>query len=350
MRATRRRTMGWSAAAAALTCALGLSALAGTASAQGQKFPAGKTVSIYVGTSPGGTVDATMRLVARHIGKYLPGNPTVVPRNLPGAGSRKLAAYLYNQAPKDGTEFGLILRPLATDTLLGGADNQFDVLKLTWLGTPSPVTDVCGFWHTSPVKSFEELQKTEIVIPAIGAEAGEVAQTSILHHLAGARLRTVIGYQGGGEMNLALERGEAHGRCALSWEAVKSSYPDFITERKFLPFVQFALQRHPDLPAVPTIMELAKTDLDRQALDVLLLPQSFGFPFAAPPDLDPETKALLRDALAKVLQDPAFLAEAQLRKFDVSFISGEAHEAMLKKVYAYPPAVIERAKALVVRK
>jgi len=325
--------------------------LAGSvASAQGPAFPAGKPVSIYVGTSAGGPADTTMRMVASHIVKYLPGNPTVIARNMPGAGSRQLAAYLYNQAAKDGTEFGLLLRPIATDSLFTDSGTQFDVRQLTWLGSPSNVTDTCGFWVTSPVQEWEALQETEIVIPGIGADAGEIAQANVLQNLAGAKIRTVIGYQSGGELTLAMERGEAHGRCAISWEAVKSTYADWLAENKFKPFMQFSMQRHPDLPEVPTVLELAKTDLDQKALEVFLAPQDFGFPFAAPPGLDPEVTAMLRKALQSVFTDPDFIAEARTRKFDVNPITGERLTEILEKVYSYPPEVIDRAIELKTRK
>jgi tripartite-type tricarboxylate transporter receptor subunit TctC len=282
-------------------------------------------------------------MVASHIGKYLPGKPTVIPKNMPGAGSRQLAAYLYSQAAKDGTEFGLLLRPIATDSLFTDSGKRFDVQKFTWLGSPSAVTDTCGFWVTSPVQKWEDLQQTEVIIPGIGADAGEIAEANVIYNLTKARIRTVIGYQSGGEMTLAMERGEAHGRCAIAWEAIKSSYPDWLSEKKFKPFVQFAKQRHPELADVPTIMEMAKTELDKQALEVFLTPQEFGFPFAAPPGLHPDVAAILRKALQSVFEDPEFIAEAKSRKFDVQPVSGETLGAILTKIYSYPPEVIARA-------
>lgn len=328
--------------------ALGLVLVAASVEAQqAPQYPAGKQVSIYVATAPGGTADFTMRMIAQHIGRHLPGSPTVVPKNMPGAGSRKLAEYLYSQAPKDGTEFGLLLRPIATDPLFTDTGGLYDVQKFVWLGSPSPVTDVCGFWHTAPIQSLAEMQTKELIIPAIGVEAGEAVQASILRQLTGSKIKTVVGYQSGGAMSLAVERGEAHGRCAISWEAIKSTYPDYITQKLFKPFVQFALARHPELPDVPAIMELAKADIDRQALDVILAPQSFGFPLAAPPGLRPETAAVLKKALESTMQDPAFTAEAAKRKFDINFVPGAKLDEVLKTVYSYPPAVVERAKVLI---
>ncbi len=333
--------------AATMTAALGV----GMAQAQGMKYPAGKQVSMYVGTKAGGTADSTMRLIARHIGKFLPGNPTIVAKNMPGAGSRKLAEYLYTHAAKDGTEFGLLLRPIATDPLFKKrGKTTFDIQKLTWLGSPSPVTDVCGFWHNQPIQSFDMLQTKELVIPGISTESGEAVQANIMRRLTGAKIRVVAGYQSGGAMTLAMERGEAAGRCAISWEAIKSKYRDFITKKQFKPFMQFSLKRHADLPQVPSIMEFVKTDIDRQALQVILAPQSFGFPFAAPAGLSKETTAILRNALKSVLTDAGFLAEAKRRKFDIDFVPGTELLSVLKTVYGYPKAVIDRAKALVANK
>ncbi len=339
--------MRWRTFAGSLTAAISLmTGLGGAALAQAPLFPAGKTVSLYVATAPGGTADFTMRMVARYIGKHLPGNPTVVPKNMPGAGARKMASYLHSQAAKDGTEFGLLLRFIATDTLYTPAEDLFDVLKLSWIGSPSPVTDVCGFWYTSPVQKFEDLQTKEVVIPGIGSDAGEAAQTSILSQLTGAKIRTILGYQSGGEMTLALERGEAHGRCAISWEAIKSTYPDFTAKKQFKPFVQFALKRHPELADVPAVMEFAKSDLDRKALEVFLAPQSFGFPFAAPSDMNPATVAVLRDSFAATMKDPEFLAEAAQRKFDINYVPGADLQDLLKKIYGFPKEVVDRTKAL----
>ena len=333
---------------AALGGILGLAFVAGpTEAQQAPAYATGKLVSVYVATAAGGTADFTMRMIAQHIGKHLPGQPTVVPKNMLGAGSRKLAEYLYSQAAKDGTEFGLLLRPIATDPLFADADAAYDVQKLVWLGSPSPVTDVCGFWHTAPIQSFDEMKTKELVIPAIGAEAGEAVQSSILRQLTGVKIRTVIGYQSGGEMALAVERGEAHGRCALSWEAIKSTYPDYIAKKQFKPFVQFALERHKELPDVPAIMEMAKAEIDKQALDVILAPQSFGFPLAAPPGISAQTADILRKALQATMTDPAFLADAAKRKFEIDFVPHTRLESILKSVYGYPPAVIDRAKALI---
>lgn len=332
----------------AIGCVSLLSIFASEVSGQENTYTAGDTVTIFAGTSPGGTNDAVMRMVADHIGKHLPGNPSVVPQNMPGAGSRKLAAYLQSRAPKDGTEIALLLRPIVTDALLSGTGDgaQFDVQDFNWLGSPSPVTDICFFWEKSPVQSFEELQSTEMVIPGIGADAGEITQATILGKLTGAKIRTVLGFESGSEMNLALERGEADGRCAVGWEAMKGSYADWVAENRFKPFIQFAMERNPELPGTPSIMEFAKSDLDTQALEVFLAPQQFGFPLAAPPGVSPETVEMLRTALNETFSDPEFIAAAEALRFSVNPVDGAKLTEIIERIHSYPPEVLERIQEL----
>ena len=222
--------------------------LAGPALAQpaAAPFPAGKAVSIHVGTSPGGTNDLLMRMVARHIGKYLPGHPNVVPHNTPGAGGKRLASLLYNTAPRDGNELGVIQRSVTTDQLLIDASLPFRMQELTWIGTPTGTTDTCIVWHKSRVQSLADLQTTELILAGTG---NETTQVSILQRLTGGKIRVVLGYPGGAAMNVALERGEADGRCAISWEALKSNYAAWLRDKKVKVLAQYALVRNPERSA-----------------------------------------------------------------------------------------------------
>jgi tripartite-type tricarboxylate transporter receptor subunit TctC len=307
-------------------------------------FPAGKPVSIHVGTEAGGTNDQIMRIVARYLGKYLPGNPTVVPRNTPGAGGRRLATLLANTAPRDGTELGVLQRGITTDGLLIDSPLPFKVPELTWIGTPSGTTDLCVVWHGAPVQNVADIQKTELVIAGTGNEATQVL---ILQRLTGGKIRTVIGYPGGAAINLALERGEADGRCSVSWEALKSNYPEWVAEKKVRPLVQFAVARHPELPNVPLIGDLAKTAIDREALGILLLPQAFGFPFAAPPGLLPEVSEMLRTAFAQTMRDPQLVEEAHRIKLELMPVHGEELQRLVRAAYAAPSETIAHAKQLI---
>lgn len=309
-------------------------------------YPVGQQVNVYVGTGPGGMNDTLMRLVARHIGKYMPGKPQVIQRNLPGAGGRKLATFLYNQAARNGTDIGIFQRSIVTDPLLVDEKLPFEMPTFTWIGSPSASTDVCAVWHTSPVQSIDDLKKTDLIIAGSG---GETAQTQMLVNLIGAKMRAVIGYTGGQEMNLALERGEAFGRCAISWEAAKTIYADLLEQKKLRPIVQFAMARHVDLPNVPVVMDFANSDIDKKALEILLAPQEVGFPFVAPPGLSAEVKDMLRTAFDEAMRDPALLEEAKKFQFDVAPVSGQKLEAQMAKIYSYSPDIVARARALIVK-
>ena len=307
-------------------------------------FPVGKPVSMYLGFEPGGGNDQIMRLIARNIGRHLPGSPNVIPRNMPGAGGRRMVGYLYNSAPRDGTELAMVSRAVTTDPLLVDPMLPFSAQDLTWLGAPTGTTDTCIVWHGAKVQSMADLKTTEMVLAGTGNEA---AQLRMLRLLAGARIRSVVGYPGAPAMNLAIERGEADGRCSLSWESLKSSMAEWVSSRKIKPIVQFALTRHPELPDVPAIMEFAATDLDRDALRVILLPTFFGFPFAAPPHLLPEVRSLLRTAFERMVEDRQFLEEARKIKFDILPVRGADMERAVRAAYAASPEAITRAKQLI---
>jgi tripartite-type tricarboxylate transporter receptor subunit TctC len=325
---------------AALICA----ATKAPAQPSAAPFPAGKQVSMHVGVSPGGGNDNVMRLVARHIGKYLPGNPTVVARNTPGAGGRRLAGILANTAARDGTELGLLHRGLVTEQLVGDAALPFKLQDMTWIGTPTSTTDTCIVWHTAPVQSLADLRTRELVLAGTGNEAPQVA---MLQRLTGAKIRTVIGFPGGASMNLAMERGEVGGRCSYSWEAIMAAIPQWVQDKKVRPIVQFAMDRHAALKDVPLISDFAASDLDRRALRVLMTPQVFGFPFAAPPGVLPEVRDMLRAAFEKTMQDPAVREEAKKIRLELSPVSGDILERAARDAYAATPEALARAKELI---
>ena len=306
-------------------------------------FPAGKAVSIHVGTDPGGTNDLLMRLVAKHIGRYLPGRPSVIPRNMPGAGGKRLATHLYNTAPRDGTELGVIQRSVTTDHLLVDPSLPFRMHELTWIGTPTGTTDTCIIWHKARVQSLADLQTIELVLAGTG---NETTQVLILQRLTGGKIRVVLGYPGGAAMNIAMERDEADGRCAISWEAIKSNYADWLRDKKIKVLAQYALARHPDLPDVPLITDLASSAVDQQALGVILLPQAFGFPFAAPPVLLPDVSDLLRTAFAQTIRDPQVIEEAQRIKMELRPLRGDELQRLIRDVYAASPKRSHRARLI----
>jgi tripartite-type tricarboxylate transporter receptor subunit TctC len=336
--------MAWSLPRALLVAALASAADAAVAQQAAAPFPPGKPVSIHVGTTPGTGNDNIMRLVARHIGKYLPGHPNVIAKNTPGAGGRRLAGLIANTAPRDGSEFAQLHRGIVVEQLLGEVALPFKVQDLTWLGGPSSATDTCIVWHAARVQSVEDLKTHELVVAGSGNDG---PQLHLLQRLIGAKVRSVIGYPGGASMNLAMERGEAGGRCSYSWEAIKSAIPDWIRDKKAKPIIQFALTRHPELPDVPLIADYARTELDRQALRILMTRQIFGFPFAAPPGLLPEVRDLLRTAFLKTMQDPQVREDAVKIKLELAPVSGETLERAAHAAFAASPETIARAKELI---
>jgi hypothetical protein len=306
------------------------------------RFALSKPVSMYVGGTPGGSNDALARIVARHLGKYLPGNPTVVPKNMAGAGGARVPAYLSSVALRDGTEFGNFNRGVVLDPMVIHSTKSFQPEQLLWLGSPSGATDICAVWHTVPVKSVADTLQRELII---GVTGPEIAHVLLLQRLTGGKLRPITGYDSKG-VNLAMERGEVEARCGLSWESMKTVYPAWITEKKVSIITQFAMDKHPELPQVPLITEFATHALDQQALRILMAPNLIGYPFAAPPGLLPEVKEMLLAAFDKVWKDPALVADAAKIDFSVNPVSGHTIQKAIEQAYSFPAQTIERAKEL----
>ena len=242
-------------------------------------FYKGKTVDLYIGYSVGGAYDLYARQLARHMGKHIPGNPTVLPKNMEGAGSLRLANWLYNVGPKDGTAFGIIGRGTGFDPLLGNKAAQFDATKFTWIGSANNEVSICVAWNTSGIKKFEDMLTKELIVGGTSTSADTDQFPRITNGVLGTKMKIVTGYPGGNEVGLAMERGEVQGRCGWSWSSVKSTHQKWLDEKKFTILVQLALDKHPDLPDVPLIIDLAKTDEQRQILKLIFARQVMGRPF-----------------------------------------------------------------------
>jgi tripartite-type tricarboxylate transporter receptor subunit TctC len=319
---------------------------AAPAAAQDEPFR-GKTVNLYIGFSAGGAYDLYARTVARHIGRYLPGHPTVVPQNMAGAGSLRLANYVYSVAPKDGTAFATMGRGAAFGPLFGQPGGSFDAQKFTWLGSANDEVSVCASWHTSGIRSVEDLFSKELIIGATGPTDETATVPKAINGVLGTRMRVITGYPGAAEMNIAMERGETTGRCGLSWSSAKANLQHWLTDKKLNLLLQVSYAKHPDLPDVPLVMDLAKTDEQRQLLRIFAARQVMGRPFFAPPDMPKERAAMLRNAFTAVLKDPEFLAEAERAKLEIVPVSGERVSEIVREIYGLPSAVIEKAKAFV---
>jgi tripartite-type tricarboxylate transporter receptor subunit TctC len=313
-------------------------------------FYKGKNIDLYIGYSAGGGYDLYARQLARHMSKHIPGNPTVVPKNMTGAGSLVLANWLYNIAPKDGTTFGIIGRGTGFDPFLGNAKAKFDGTKFTWIGSANNEVSVCVAWHTSGITKFDDLLTKELVVGGTSSSADTDQFPKIVNGVLGTKMKIITGYPGGNDVGLAMERGEVQGRCGWSWSSVLSTHLQWYKEKKFTVLMQLALEKHPDLPDVPLIVDLAKTDEQRQILKLIFARQVMGRPFLAPPGIPKERADALRKAFMDTMKDKDFLAEADKAKMEITPVSGEALDKLVKEIYAYPADIAKKAGNLIERK
>src|SRR3954466_2540441 len=323
-----------------------LIALSATIAAPAQapaNFYKGKNVDLLIGYSVGGGYDVYARLIARHMGRHIPGNPTVLPKNMEGAGSLRLANWIYNVGPKDGTAFGIIGRGTGFDPLLGNNAAQFDATKFTWLGSANNEVSICVAWSTSGITKFEDLQSKPLIVGGTSTSADTDQFPRIVNGVLGTKMKVVTGYPGGNEVGLAMERGEVQGRCGWSWSSVKSTHQKWIDDKQFTILVQLALSKHPDLPDVPLVVDLAKTDEQRQILRLIFARQVMGRPFVGPPNIPPERAAALRDAFMATMKDKDFLADTEKAQMEVNPVSGDRVQALVKEIYSTPPAIAQKA-------
>jgi tripartite-type tricarboxylate transporter receptor subunit TctC len=307
-------------------------------------FYRGKTVTLIVGYSVGGGYDTYARILARHIGRHIPGQPAVVVQNMPGAGSLRAANYLFNVAPKDGSVIGMFSRGLAMEPLIGQSATQFEAMKFTWLGSGTEEASVFVLWHTAPVKTWADMLATPFSVGGEGSGSDPDVYAALLKNSFGAKLRLVTGYPGTAEIALALERGEMDGRASWSWSSIKSLKPDWIAQKKVNFPIQLNLAKNPELPDVPMIMDFARDDQQRASLKIILSRQTMGRPFMAPPGLPEDRKAALRGAFDATMKDAEFLAEAKARGQEVNPVSGAAIDRLLAELYATPKDVVDETK------
>jgi len=312
------------------------------AAAQAQSpadFYKGKNVDLTIGYSAGGGYDVYARLLARHMGRFIPGNPAIVPKNMPGAGSLVLANWLYNVAPKDGTAFGTIGRGTAFDPLLGSTKAQFDAAKFNWLGSMNDEVSVCVSWYTTGITSLEQVKHNELTVGGSGQAADTDQFPKVLNATIGTKFRLVTGYPGGNDVDLAMERGEVMGRCGWSWSSVVATHKSWIDEHKINVLVQLSLSKHPDLPNVPLVMDLANNDEQRQIFKLVFARQPMGRPFLAPPGVPSDRVSVLREAFMDTMKDGDFLAEAEKMKLEINPVAGDAVQEIVQDVYKTPKPI-----------
>jgi tripartite-type tricarboxylate transporter receptor subunit TctC len=316
--------------------------LAAAATAPAQDTFKGREINLYVGSAPDGPYDAYARLIARHLGRHLPGNPGVVVQNMPGASGRRLMGFIYNVAPKDGSAVATAQRALPFEQLIDG-DTRFDVQKVTWLGSANNETNVCMAWHTSKVATIEDVRTRGMVVGSSGPSSTDSIYPNVLNFLHGMKFKVVEGYKAATETHIAMERGEVDGRCGISWDTLQALNSDWLRDKKIRILVQIGLDKVPELVGVPSVFDLSKTEEERQIWALWAAPNKMGRPFFAPPGMAADRAALMRAAFDATMKDPELRAEATKMNLAVDAISGEQVAALLKQVYATPKAVLEKA-------
>jgi tripartite-type tricarboxylate transporter receptor subunit TctC len=300
-------------------------------------------ISIVVGYAPGGGYDSTARMLARYIGRHIPGNPNIIIRNMPGAGTIVAANFVYNTAPRDGSVLGMYADILPVLPLLGAKRIQFDPRQFSWLGSlASRGTPVVILRKDAPAKSLEDLRTTEVLIGASGPDATS-SYALLLNETLGTKMKVIQGYRGGtAEIELAIERGEVHGRASAEWERVKAA--EWARAVGVNVILQMSLRAHPDLKHIPLALDLAKNEADRQVMELILGTNQFFRAFSGPPGIPPERISALRDAFAKVVEDENFKSDFGRGQLGVLEYAPPAEiEAFLARVYAFTPDVLKRA-------
>jgi tripartite-type tricarboxylate transporter receptor subunit TctC len=333
---------------AASFCALAVVVAAGTTAARAADpvadFYSGKNVQLVIGYAPGGGYDVYARALARHMGRHIPGNPSIVVQNMPGAGSIKAANYLYNIAPKDGTAFGGFSRGAFLDPLLGRADGvQYVAAKYGWLGSISNEVGVCAFRADSGVATWQDMQRKSYVIGSTGAGADSDVFPTVLRKMFGLPMKVVTGYHSAADVVLAITRKEVDGRCGWSWSSMMAWNKDLYQSKAVNVALQLASQKLAELPDTPSIVEVARDADQHAALKLILSRQTMARPYVAPPGIPTERLAALRAAFDATMADPQFLADAQRQDLEVRPVSGREADALITEIYASPPAVVKLA-------
>jgi tripartite-type tricarboxylate transporter receptor subunit TctC len=307
-----------------------------------EEFYKGKTINLTIGFSVGGGYDLYARHLARFIGKHIPGNPTVVPQNMPGAGSLKAANYIYSAAPKDGTFFGTFARTTGINPLLeSGA--TFDGTKFSWLGSVTDDVSICVTWHTTKIKNWNDFLKVPSTLGGQGPSSEPDIFARLYKNVFDAPIKLVPGYPGTNEISLAMERGEVDGLCGLSWSTIKTRHAQWLKEKKMNLIVQASFKKVPELADVPLALEETKDKEKLQILKLILAAQQMARPFAAPPGIPADRKAALVAAFDATMKDPDYLADAKKLDIDVNPVSGKELDELLAELYATPKDVVKKA-------
>jgi len=309
-------------------------------------FYHGKTMQMIIATSPGGDYDTRGRLLARHMNRLIPGEPTIIPQNMPGGVGIAAANHMAAAAPRDGTVLHMLMQNMPAHQAIGGQGVKFDTRKLIFVGNTTDTPNVINSWHTTGITKIEQVKTQELIVGAAGTATPAAYYPAALNAMAGTKFKIVAGYPGGNDVNLAMEKGEVGGRGSNSWASWKSLNPKWIAEGKVHILVQIGLQRAKDLPDVPLLFELATNEIDREVLRFISADTAISRSAVTTPDVPPERVKALRKAFMDTMKDAQFLGEANKMGLDISPLSGEESQAVADRIVAARPEIIERAKLI----
>jgi tripartite-type tricarboxylate transporter receptor subunit TctC len=305
-------------------------------------FYRGKTITLIVGTSPGNDYDFRGRLIARHIGRHIAGEPIVAPQNMPGAGGIKAANYLASIAPRDGTVVHMIMTNMMATQAMKLPGVEFDTRQFRWVGNTTSTPNVINSWYTSGITKVEQVKMQELIVGAPKGTAGVIYPT-LLNKLGGYKFKIVTGYPGGNETNIAMERGEVMGRGSNSWASWKSTKPDWLAEKKIIMLVQVGLTRDPELKDVPLLLELVDKERDRKLMTFVSAETAISRALVTAPGVPPERLQALRRAFDATMKDPQFLAEATKAKMDIAPMTGEESQKIADSIINTPSDILNYA-------
>ena len=310
-------------------------------------FYKGKSIEMHIAYTTGGGYDIYARILSRHMGNHIPGKPSIIPKNSPGAGGMRLANWVYSAAPKDGTIIGAIGRTTPFEPLIGNSSAvQFDAVKFNYIGSANNELSVCAVWHTTGITRFEDALKKVVKVGGSGPGGDTDVFPPVLNAIFSTKFKLITGYPGGNDIDLAVERGEVDGRCGWSWSSIVSGHSDWLKEKKLNVLMQLALTKRPDLPNTPLVMDLAKSDEQRQILRLVFASQTLGRPYLTAPSVPKDRVAALRKAFDDTMKDPLFQQEAATAKLELNPVSGDEVQQLVEDVFTTPKPITEKVRAM----
>jgi tripartite-type tricarboxylate transporter receptor subunit TctC len=327
-----------------MVCVLALSATAAVAQTPAE-FYSRNSVRLIISADPGGSYDGVGRLMARHLGHHIPGNPRVVPENMLGASGRVAANYVYRSGPKDGSVIAVVQQSIPMGQALGEGSTQYDAARFNWIGSPVRLDETLVVWHTTGVRSIEDAKNKEVIIGATSPTGMNYVYPKLANELLGTKFKIVSGYAGGTPIVLALERGEVEGRGSNPWSEWKASKPEWVRDVKIVPLMQMSLFKHPDLPDVPLMIDLAPNETVRTVFELISITGEIGRPFVTAPGVPADRVAALRQAFDETMKDPEFLADAEKVQIEISPIAWQEMTDLVRRALSASKGAIDLLKA-----